>query len=250
MLLRALFRPLLAVVLLAGAAVLPAQAQTAPFTDAQRDAIGAIVRDYLVAHPEVILESIEVLRSRDKATEAESRKKALTERKKDLFDDPNAPFAGNATGDVTVVEFFDYQCGYCKSARDTVNKLVEQDPKVKLVYKEYPILGPASLVASQAALASQRQGKYVPFHNALMGHKGKLDDETIQRIARSVGLDTDKLKKDMAAPEIQSMITANIDLADALSINGTPAFIVGDQIVPGAIDLAAMKRLVAGNRPK
>jgi protein-disulfide isomerase len=165
-----------------------------------------------------------------------------------VFNDPEVPVLGNRRGDVTLVEFFDYQCGYCKAVHADVRRLIDSDTNIRLVYKEFPILGPASITASRAALAAQRQGKYDALHVALMENRGQLDDDKIYRIAASAGLDLDRLKKDMQAPEISEALQKNLRLASELNIRGTPAFVVGDQIVPGAVGLDKLKELIASGR--
>jgi protein-disulfide isomerase len=225
-----------------------ARAESPAFGDEQRQAIEAIVRETLLKNPEIIYEAIEQLQQRERVAETQKARQVLAERRPQVFQDTDAPVGGNPRGDVTVVEFFDYQCGYCKSALSDVQRLLKDDGKVRFVFKEFPILGPASVVASRAALASRAQGRYVDFHNALMSHRGALDEEAVMRVARSVGLDGERLKKDMAAPEIEAAIQANKKLAEDMGIRGTPAFIVGDEIVPGAIRLDEMKKLVAAAR--
>ncbi len=224
----------------------PALAQDVPA--AQRPAIEKIVREYLLQNPEVIVEAIEELQKRERADEERKAKQGLAQNKSKLFNDPASPVAGNPQGDVTLVEFFDYQCGYCKAVQADVQRLIKDDGKLRFVFKELPILGPASVAASKAALASRAQGKYEAYHNALMGHRGQLDEATIFKLASSVGLDTERLKKDMESPEVQQAIGANLALAEQLGIRGTPGFVVGDRIVPGAIKLDDMKKLVAEAR--
>lgn len=223
-----------------------AKAQSVPAE--QRQAIEQVVREYLLKHPEVIVEAIEELQKRERADEERKGKQGLSQNKDKLFNDPASPVAGNPKGDVTLVEFFDYQCGYCKSVQADVQKLIKDDGKLKFVFKEFPILGPASVVAAKAALASRAQGKYEAYHNALMANRGQLDEATILKIAASVGLDTERLKKDMDAPEVQQALGANLALAEQLGIRGTPGFVVGDRIVPGAIKLDDMKKLVSEAR--
>ena len=138
---------------------------------------------------------------------------------------------------MTIVEFFDYRCPYCKQVLPALQTLLKEDHKLRFVYKEMPVLGPASVTAAHAALAAQRQGKYEAFHTAMMATKGQITDETVYKVAGSVGLDVDRLKQDMSAPEIEQALKANLALADALNIRGTPGFIIGNHIVPGAIDL-------------
>ena len=235
----------LTVALSAVPAAVPAQPA---MDDAQRKAIEGVVRDYLMAHPEVILEAVEALQRREKLAEAEQARQALRDNRAALFQNPADPSMGNPQGDVTVVEFFDYQCGYCKAVMADTQRLIKDDPKVRFVFKEFPILGPASVVAAKAALAAKSQGRYLDYHNALMGHRGQLDEDTILRLARSVGLDQERLKKDMDSPEVLKVIAANQALAEQLGIRGTPGFVVGDELVPGAIKLDEMKRLVAAAR--
>ena len=172
----------------------------------------------------------------------------VSDRRKEIFDDPAAPVGGNPQGDVTIVEFFDYRCPYCKQVLPSLQELLKEDHKLRFVYKEMPVLGPQSVVAARAALAAQRQGKYEAFHSSMMATKGQIGEDTVYKVAGSVGLDVDRLKKDMAAPEIEQTLKANLALADALNIHGTPGFVIGDHIVPGAIDLDALKNMVADAR--
>ncbi|MGQ9371059.1 DsbA family protein [Azospirillum sp. A39] len=235
-----------AAALLALAPGVRADAQT--FDDGQRRAIEQIVREYLVKNPEVIVEAMEELQQREQLAEQQKARKALAANRSKLLDNSADPVTGNPRGDVTVVEFFDYQCGYCKAVQNDVQRLIEGDGKLRFVFKEFPILGPESLVASKAALASRAQGKYLEFHNALMAHRGKLDEATIMRLAGSVGLDTAKLKAAMQSDEIETIVAENHALAEALGIRGTPAFVIGEELVPGAIKLEQMKDLIAKAR--
>ena len=155
---------------------------------------------------------------------------------------------GNPEGDVTVVEFFDYQCPYCKLVEPAVEDLIKGDSKLRIVYKEFPILGPVSTYASRVALAAMKQGKYVEFHTAMMAAKGKITEDIVMKIAADAGLDLAKVKIDMNAPEIEKTIQHSYELADALGINGTPAFIIGDALLPGAADLATLKKAVTETR--
>lgn len=240
----------LPVALMAFSPAAMAQSQSVAMDDAQRTAIENVVRDYLMKNPEIILQAVESLQQREKMAEAERAKKALVENQQALTRNPADPVAGNPQGDVTVVEFFDYQCGYCKAVQADTQRLIKDDPKLRFVLKELPILGPASVVASKAALASKAQGKYLEFHNALMAQRGQLDEDVILRLAKSVGLDTDRLKKDMESRDVLSVIAANQALAEQLGIHGTPGFVFGTELVPGAIKLDDMKRLVAATRAK
>jgi protein-disulfide isomerase len=166
----------------------------------------------------------------------------------ELTRDPSTPLAGNPNGDVTIVEFFDYQCPDCKADEPVLEKLLAQDPRLRIAHKDLPMLGPASLTAARAALAAEKQDKYEAFRLIMMSFKGPLDDSTIYVVAGAVRLDLDRLKTDMAAPDIERQIAANRALATALNVAATPTFIIGDQVVEGAIDLSGFKELVARAR--
>jgi protein-disulfide isomerase len=168
----------------------------------------------------------------------------------ELINDPASPAVGNPGGDLTIVEFFDYQCVYCKADEPIVQKLLAQDKKLRLVYKEVPLLGPLSVAAAHAALAAARQDKYEPFRTAMLGIRGALDQGAVYLAATVVGLDTARLTQDMKAPEVERQIAANLALAKALDIEATPVFVIGDEVVDGAIDLSGMKILIAKARKK
>jgi protein-disulfide isomerase len=206
------------------------------------------VREYLLENPEVIMEALQILQERQRAAEAEGLKRTIAERSDEILNDPAAPVGGNPAGDVTLVEFFDYNCPYCRRVAPTMAELEEADPDLRVVYKEFPILGPGSQFAARAALASRRQGKYVPFHNALMQATEQVTEETVMGIAREVGLDTDQLRADMQDPAIGEAIARNLQLANALGITGTPSFVIGQEVVPGAVDLRTLQSLIARAR--
>ena len=214
----------------------------------QRAAIETIIHDYLLKNPDVMIEALRG--AEDKLNhEADAKAtKVLSDRATEIFHDPATPVGGNPRGDVTIVEFFDYRCPYCKQVLPALQTVLKEDHKLRFVYKEMPVLGPASVVAAHAALAAQRQGKYEAFHAAMMATKGQITDDTVYKVAGSVGLDVDRLKQDMTAPEIEQELKANLALAEALNIRGTPGFIVGKKIVPGALDLDALKNMVAEAR--
>lgn len=205
------------------------------FSAAQEREIEKIVRDYLVRHPEVLLEAMQALDDKQAAQEKQVQDKAIADNRAAIYDDPDSFVAGNPKGDITIVEFFDYQCGYCKRSFGPLMDTITKDGNVRLILKEFPILGPESLTASHAAIAAMRQGKYFEFHQALFHHKGELPDEKIMSIAASVGLDTARLKRDMADPKISKQIDRNYELAHALAIKGTPGFIIGGRMHPGAL---------------
>jgi protein-disulfide isomerase len=155
---------------------------------------------------------------------------------------------GNPSGDITLVEFFDYNCPYCRRVAPTVTDLIEDDPNLRLVYKEFPILGPGSQFAARAALASRAQGKYSEFHETLMNAGRQVNEDSVIEIAREVGLDVDRLAQDMEDPAIEAAIARNLALANTLGITGTPSFVIGDEIVPGAVDRATLEGLITQAR--
>jgi protein-disulfide isomerase len=161
-----------------------------------------------------------------------------------LYGDPDTPEAGNPSGDVVVIEFFDYRCGYCRRSAPDLFGLVRDDSNVRLIYKEFPILGSGSMMASRAALASRKQGLYQPFHEALMTADIDFSEASVMEVAELVGLDAERLKADMEDPEITAHIEANYALAHALGIQGTPAFIIGDELIPGSLDRAELDKLI------
>ncbi len=227
----------------------PARAEHEADTLEQKEMERAFEK-FLYGHPDVVVDILRKLREREEATKAENMSSLIAAQRETLLNDPTSPVGGNPNGEVTVVEFFDYNCGYCKRVMPNVIKLMEEDSGVRLVYKEFPILGPGSVSAARAALASLRQdpGKYQAFHTALMSSRGRLKMPKIMQIAREIGFDTDRLEADMAAPEIEATIARNLALARTLGINGTPSFVIGDQLVPGAVELDTLKRLVARAR--
>jgi len=209
-----------------------------------QQAVEQVVEQYLRKHPEVIEQSLLILQAQRKEEEREHTRQMIATKQAELLNDPHSPVSGNLEGDVTVVEFFDYRCGYCKRVAGTVTQLQHDDPNVRVVYKDYPILGEASVLAARAALAAKAQGKHLAFHEALLASEEELTQETILAMATAVGLDTEKLHKDMESPSIQSTIERNQALARELGINGTPGFIVGTELVPGALDLKDLKNLI------
>jgi protein-disulfide isomerase len=236
----------LAFALVAGIA--PHVSAAADFSPSQREAIEGIIRDYLMHNPDVL---VEALRGAEDKLNREADAKAarvLADRRGEVFDDPATPVGGNPRGDVTIVEFFDYRCPYCKQVLPALQALLKEDGKLRFVYKEMPVLGPQSVTAAHAALAAQRQGKYEAFHTAMMAAKGQISDDTVYKVAGSVGLDVERLKQDMNEPEIAKAVKANLALASALNIHGTPGFVIGNQIVPGALDLETLKSMVADAR--
>ncbi len=225
------------------AAVVPPAASS--FTDAQKTDIEGIIKNYISHdHPEILVEAMQELQKRQ-AADSEAKNKAVIATDHDkIYSSPDAPVGGNPKGDVTVVEFFDYQCGYCKMAEPTVQKLLKEDKNVKIIYKDFPILGPVSVTAAKAALASVRQDKYQKFHDALLVQKGHLDEDAIYKVARESGIDVERLKKDMNDDAISKIIEANVALGTEIGARGTPTFIVAEQVFPGALEYDQLKKAV------
>jgi protein-disulfide isomerase len=242
-------RFVLLVLVCALVAIIPARRfQAAEMVPSQREAIERIIHDYLSNNPDALIDALRSAEDKLHRDAVTKVTKVLGERRNEIFDDPATPVGGNAQGDVIIVEFFDYQCPYCKQVLPTLQSLLKEDPKLRLIYKEMPVLGPQSGVAAHAALAAHRQNKYEAFHAAMMGTKGKITEESVYQVATSVGLDVERLQQDMMAPEIEQALKANRALADALNIHGTPAFIIGNQILPGALALDALKNVIADAR--
>ncbi|MBS0246591.1 MAG: DsbA family protein [Proteobacteria bacterium] len=229
------------------ASALTQGASAAEFSSTQRDEIGAIVREYLIAHPEVLQEAMAELDKRQQAAEAEKHQAAVKDNAKALFSSPNQVTLGNPKGDVTFVEFFDYNCGYCKHAMGDMLALLK-DPNLKVVLKEFPVLGPGSVEAAQVAVAVRMQDptgqKYLDFHQKLLGGRGQADKAHALAAAKAAGLDMARLEKDMASPEVKTTLQENFKLAETLGMNGTPSYVIGNDVVVGAVGLDALRQKV------
>lgn len=226
-----------------------ASAAEAPrFDKADKQAIGEIVREYIIENPEVLIEAMQVLEERQQSAALAETRQAIEKRHAAIYDNPDDYVAGNKDGDVTIVEFFDYTCGHCRRSFDPLMDFVKEDGNIRLVLKEFPILGPGALEATKAAIAAKKQDRYFEMHQALYRHKGEFTGEAILKLAADAGLDTKKLEKDMADPEIAAMVSRQYDLAEALGIDGTPAFIVGGELYPGAVDEDRLTEMVAKAR--
>ena len=237
--------------LLAALALAPCRpAAASEFTPDQRKEIEGIIKDFLANHPDLLMQAIQDANEKLKADAKEKAAKALADHREQVFDDPQSPIAGNPKGDVTLVEFFDYRCPYCKQVEPSLEKLLQEDKQLRFVYKEFPVLGPDSELAAHVALAAKLQGKYEAFHRVMMATPGHPDEAAIYKVAASVGLDIDRLKQDIKSPDIEKQLKTNLELGNTLDIDGTPAFIVGTTIVPGAISLDELKRLIAATRGK
>jgi protein-disulfide isomerase len=233
----------------AGRVTTPGGAQSVAMSQApDQAALEKSIRAYLLANPEVLVEAMQELERKQDSERDVVAQKVIQDKQAELFRDADSPIGGNAQGDVTIVEFNDYQCPYCKRTHLAMKSVVGADSKIRVIYKDLPILGEASKVAALAALASVKQGKHQPLHNALMEYSGKLDRDKILEIATSVGVDRAQLEKDMEDPKLKQIIERNLALASALGVRGTPAFVIGKQFVPGAIDATALKALIADAR--
>jgi protein-disulfide isomerase len=232
------------------AAAEPARAQQ--FTDEQRREIGTIVRDYLMKNPEVLQEVIGELEKRQAVAEADKHKAAISTHREALFNSKRQVNLGNPQGDITLVEFFDYNCGYCKRALADMLELLKTDQKLKFVLKEFPVLGPASVEAAQVAVAVNMQDrtgkKYLEFHQKLLGGRGQIDKAKALAAAKDVGLDMARIEKDLQSGEVKATLEESVKLAEALGISGTPSYVVGESVIPGAVGAAALKKQIEAAR--
>ena len=195
-------------------------------------------------NPQIIMEAVQILEAEQAAAQSLAQADVLNNQRQLLERDPNAPVLGNPDGDVTVVEFFDYNCPYCRRAMAEVQGLLDGDNNVRLVYREWPILGDGSVFAAKAALAAREQDKYEEFHWALMGMQERAEETSVMRIAEEIGLDIERLRADMDAPEIQEHIDTSMGLTQALGFNGTPSFVIGNNLVPGFVKEEQLRTLV------
>jgi len=206
-----------------------------------------IIHNYIIDNPQLIMDSVGNLQ-RKMGSARQSRE--LGNNKDILFKDATSPAVGGTDADVVIVEFMDYNCHFCKDALPAVNALLEKDKKIRIVFKDFPILGPTSETAAKWALAAQKQKKYFEYHSALMNNKTPIDDALLEKMAKELGMDVEQAKKDVAGTEIMLQIEKNRSLASTLAISGTPAFIIGDEIVPGALPVEALEQKVAAQRAK
>ena len=239
--------------LCAGAALVwavPLNAQT--FSETQRGEIEGIVKAYLIAHPEVIQEVMTEIEKRQAEAEVEKHKEGVKQYSKVLFYSPRQVTLGNPDGDVTMVEFFDYNCGFCRRALADMLDLMKADPKLRVVLKEFPVLGPGSVEAAQVAVAVRMQDKdgkkYLEFHQKMLTSRGQADRARALAVAKEVGLDMGRLEKDMGSDEVKATIDENLKMAEALGLNGTPSYVIGTDVVVGAVGLTALKEKVAAAR--
>ena len=216
--------------------------------DLTDERIKELVYEAILDNPGIIMEAVRLLEEQQQQRQQATAQTVLQDERNRLERDPNGIVLGNPDGDVTVVEFFDYNCPYCRRAMPQVEALIEADPNVRLVYREWPILGEGSVFAARAALAAREQGKYKEFHEAMMGMQGRAEEASVLRIAREVGLDVDQLRQDMQAPEVDEHIQTSMELTKALGFNGTPSFVIGDELVPGFVETSVLADYVEATR--
>ena len=240
----------LALALALGASGAPAQAQS--FSSPQRTEIEKIIKDYLLAHPEVLQEAMAELEKKQQLAETEKARSAIKNHSDALFNSPRQVVLGNPQGDVTFVEFFDYNCGYCKRALSDMTTLLSNDPKLKVVLKEFPVLGPGSVEAAQVAVAVRMQDKtgkkYLDFHQKLLGGRGQVDKAKALAAAKDAGLDMARIEKDLKSDEVGKTLEESMKLAEALGLNGTPSYVIGNDVVIGAVGLAGLTQKIQAAR--
>ena len=219
----------------------------APAVAMSKADVEKIVRNYLLENPEVIFEAVDKFQNRESGQRLTRMREGAKSHAAALFSEPEPIIAGNPKGDITIVEFFDYSCPYCKKVKEDVSNLLKQDGNIRLVLKEFPILSQDSENAARAAIAAMAQGKYWDLHLQLMGAED-LSEESILASAKSVGIDIARLRKDMNDPKVQKRLKETQDLAKTLGIDATPTFFVGDEPLTGAKTLAELKAAVAAAR--
>ena len=244
---------LLAPALFALALVAAPQAASAQsFSDAQRGDIQKIIREYLIANPEVLEEAMNELSKRQAAAETAKHEAAITKNAQAIFNSPRGVTLGNKDGDVTFVEFFDYNCGYCKRAMTDMLELMKSDPKLKVVLKEFPVLSQGSVEAAQVGVAVRMQDptgkKYLDFHQKLLNGRGAADKARAMAAAKEAGLDMAKLEKDFGSDEVRATLEENLKLAESMGMNGTPSYVIGKQIVIGAVGLENLREKISNAR--
>ena len=221
----------------------------AEFSPAQKGEMEQIIRDYLLQNPEVLRDAFIELQKREQTAKADAARSAVKDNAAEIYRAKGDFVLGNPDAKIALVEFFDYNCGYCKkSFPDMVKLSGEKD--LKIIFKEFPILSAGSVVAAKAALAAKAQGKYWELHQAYMEFPGQKDEKTALAIAEKTGLDMERLKKDMAAPEVGETLAANMQLARKLGVDGTPGFVAGEELIPGAVGFDALSALIQDIRDK
>ena len=231
---------------------LPTVSHAQSFNDAQRSEIQKIIKDYLVANPELLEEMSAELQKRQAVAEAEKHRAAVQKNADVIFNSPRGVVIGNRDGDVNFVEFFDYNCGYCKHAMADMLTLMKADPKLRVVLKEFPVLGPTSVEAAQVGIAVRMQDptgkKYLDFHQKLLNGRGQADKARAMAAAKEAGADMAKLEKDMTSPEISATLNENFKLAEEMGLNGTPSYVIGKDVVVGAVGATGLAKKISEAR--
>ena len=212
--------------------------------DMSEERIKELVLEAIRENPGIVFEAAQLFEEQQQASQAQAAAQVLETEKATLENDPNAPVLGNPEGDVTVVEFFDYNCPYCRRVKPEMEALLASDTNVRIVYREWPILGEGSVFAARAALASRNQGKYEEFHWAMMGMNERADEASVLQVAEDICLDVAQLRRDMDAPEVEEHIQTSMRLSQSLGFNGTPSFVIGDSLAPGLITADQLIELV------
>ena len=236
--------------ILAVAALSPAPANAEEFNDAQKAEIKKMFDEYLLNSGEKVLKSVNTyqaeLEAKDRAEANQKAKEFMAKVKtqKDL------PMAGNPDGDITIVEFFDYNCGYCHKALNEIQTVLKDDDKVKVIFMDMPILSEASVEAAKWSVAAQKQDKYFEYHQAIMGHKGSKDEENMVKLAKKIGLDTKQLKEDKESDATEALVNERVKIAQDLGIRGTPGFVINGELFPGYIPAGQIKDVISKARAK
>ena len=237
---------------LAAALLVPQPAPAQSFSDQQKGEIQKIIREYLLANPEVLEEVTAELSKRQAIAEAAKQASAVKKHSELLFNSPRGVFLGDRQGDVNFVEFFDYNCGFCKRAMLDMLELMKEDPKLRVVLKEFPVLGQSSIEAAQVAVAVRMQDptgkKYLDFHQKLLNSRGQIDKAKAISAAKEAGLDMARLEKDIASPEVKATLEENFKMAEDIGLNGTPSYVIGKQIVIGAVGLENLREKISNAR--
>lgn len=249
---RSSFRTLAVLAGITAFALSPLSAGAQSFTDAQRQEIGRIVKDYLLKNPEILQEVMSELEKKQAVADAERHRAAVKQHAKAIFESTRSVVIGNPQGDVTMVEFFDYNCGYCKRAFTDMVELMKGDPKLRIVLKEFPVLGPGSIEAAQVSAAVRLQDKggkkFFEFHQKLLMGRGQADKARALAAAKETGFDVARIEKDMSGEEVRQSIEESFKLAEALGLNGTPSYVIGEDVVVGAVGHATLREKINGAR--
>lgn len=224
-----------------------ARAETAGLNDAQKAEVREIISNYIRENPEIVVESLKLYQEKQQQQSMQAAQEKIVQHK-DYLNGKTMPSAGNPDGDVTVVEFFDYNCGYCKKAIGDIKEIIDTDKKVRFVFIEMPILGPTSLTAALWAHAAHKQGKYFEFHQILMEHNGAIDDSVLEAAAKKAGLDLDKVKKDIQSEEVGQEVDKGMLIGREIGIQGTPGFVINGQLFPGYLGKDGLKQAIEDAR--